>query len=332
MAEVIGDAVRTPMSMIDIIFSPANFLIKPTVWYRAMFVDPDHKRYPDNVWYRDHDERNFDLVNLGSSGGKWAFDYEGTGIKAMNWANQPQTLLDDLCLFKNFHSILRKGGKVLIVIMPFTGLNKKTGVMDTLKYLPTLYWDIAQTMPYFHEASRLYHYPILFGKPAIKAAIKHLLGRETAPRPPRGSDTDRNQMSSEELERDAENWMRGWARQFGIDDFEAPLTPENQEGRKIRIKVMRELVDFIVEREYRPFFVIPPVERHLAEKFSKRFKDIYIYGYLKDVARDVPLLDYTNDPEWQSADLYFNSFFLNKKGRRLFTKCVWDDVQKINEM
>ena len=76
-----------------------NNLLKKTQWYRNMLVDPNHDIYPDNTWYRTHDERNFDIVNLGSSGGKWAFDYSDLDIKAMNWAQQPQTLVEDYNLF-----------------------------------------------------------------------------------------------------------------------------------------------------------------------------------------------------------------------------------------
>lgn len=300
--------------------------IKASIWYRSKFVDFNHQIYPDNVWYREHDDRNFDVVNLGSSGGKWAFDWNAVGVKGMNWAQQPQTLIDDFRLFRNFHSILKKDGVVLITIMPFSGLNKKTGVMDTFKYLETFYWDVQQELPYLAEAQRLRSYPILFGKPAIKAGIKHLLGRERTAVDVRQT-LDHNPMSAEELERDAENWIRGWARQFGISDFEAPLTQENQAGWKVRIQVMRELIDFIVERGYRPVYVIPPVEHHLAIRFTPRFRELYIMNFLKEVDRPVKLLDYTNDPDFSSVDYFFNSFFLNKKGRELFSRRVWHDLQ-----
>ena len=58
------------------ILSGCQILYK-TEWYKSLFLDPDHTIYPDNYWYRKNDERNFDVVNLGSSGGKWAFDYQG---------------------------------------------------------------------------------------------------------------------------------------------------------------------------------------------------------------------------------------------------------------
>lgn len=52
------------------------FLIKKTQWYSRIFVDTEHQVYPDNTWYRTHNERNFDVVVLGSSGAKWAFDFQ----------------------------------------------------------------------------------------------------------------------------------------------------------------------------------------------------------------------------------------------------------------
>lgn len=302
--------------------------VKASEWYKAKFVDFNHERYPDNVWYREHDERNFDVVNLGSSGGRWAYDWQVVGVKGMNWANQPQTLIDDFRLLKNFHSILRKNGVVIITIMPFTGLNKETSVMDTFKYLGTLYWDVVKDMPYLDQAERLRNYPILFGMPAIKAAIKHLLGREAKTSDWRET-IEENPLSRKELENDAECWMSGWAWQFGIADFEAPLTKENQEGRRVRINVMRDIIDFCTERGYRPVYVIPPVSRYLAAKFTSRFRGIYIYEFLKIVNRDVLTLDYLDAADFEDDDLYFNSFFLNAMGRRNFTKRVVQDLQLI---
>lgn len=301
--------------------------VKASLWYRSLFVDYDHTTYPDNVWYREHDERNFDIVSLGSSCGKWAYDWNIAGIRGMNWAQQPQTLIDDFRLLRNFHSILKKNGVVVITIMPFTGLNKTTGVMDTLKYLETLYWDVVKDMPNIGEAKRFWKCPILFGKPAIKAAVKHILGRERPFRDWR-LDAEKNPMSHQELDRDAQGWMVGWAKQFGIKDFDADLTEENRKGREIRVKVMREMVDFCLERGYRPVYVIPPVTNSLLRFYSDQFRKRYFYDYLQEVGRNVRLLDYLGDPEFSDDDLYFNSFFLNKRGRATFTRHVFNDIEK----
>lgn len=299
--------------------------VKASLWYRNLFVDYNHTIYPDNVWYREHDDRNFDIVSLGSSSGKWAYDWNTVGVKGMNWAQQPQTLIDDFRLLKNFHSILKKNGTVIITIMPFTGLNKVTGVMDTFKYLETLYWDVVKDMPCLEEAQRLRSYPILFGKPAIKAAVRHILGREKSVRDWR-LDAEENPMTQEELERDAQGWMAGWAKQFGIKDFDGELTPQNREGRKVRINLMRDMVDFCLERAYRPVYVIPPVTTSLLRRYSEGFRQRYFYDFLDEIGRDIKLFDYLDEREFLDNDLYFNSFFLNKHGRELFTRRVLRDV------
>lgn len=302
-------------------------LLYRTNWYKSMFRDLNHETYPDNVWYREHDERNFDVVNLGSSGGKWAFDYAGLNVKAMNWAQQPQTLLEDYNLLRHFHSILRQGGYVLITIMPFTGLNKKTELMDAMKYVKFgIHGEPIQ--PYmFKEAQRYANYPILFKKTAIKAFIKYFLGKDKQIGVHSGTLLEYNPMKNDELERDAKRWIDGWKKQFGISDFDAPLTKENVEGRAYRINLMQTLIDFCTERGYKPVYVIPPVTEHLAKYYTPKFEETYIYGYLKEVNREVLTLDYSKDKEFRfNDDLFFNSFFLNKKGRKLFTRRVLSDL------
>lgn len=302
-------------------------LIEKTNWYKSMFIDINHETYPDNIWYRKHDERNYDVVNLGSSGGKWAFDYSGLNVKAMNWAQQPQTLLEDYNLLRHFHSILKKDGYVLITIMPFTGLNKKTGLMDAMKYVK---FDIQgePIQPYmFNEAQRYATYPILFKKPAVKALIKYLLGKDKKVRVPTETQLDYNPMTLAELEADAKRWIDGWKRQFGISDFDAPLTKENEEGRAYRIKLMQTLIDFCTERGYKPVYVVPPVTEHLAKYYTSKFEETYIYGYLQAVNREVLTLDYSKDDDFRKNDnLFFNSFFLNKQGRLIFTRRVLKDL------
>ena len=299
--------------------------VKATQWYQSLFVDFNHKIFPDNVWYRENEERNFDVVNLGSSSAKWAFDWSTVGVKGMNWANQPQTLIDDFRLLKNFHSILKKNGVVIITIMPFTGLNKTTGLMDTFKYLGTLYWDVIKDMPFAEKAQIFCSYPILFGKPAFKAVIKHVLGREIAVRDWR-LDVEKNPMTHEEQERDAQGWITGWVKQFNIKNLDDDLSEENRDGRKIRVRVMQEIVDFCRERGYRPVYVIPPVTKALNRCYTEKFKKLFFYDFLQEVDRNVPIFDYLMDDELSDSSLYFNSFFLNKRGRNVFTKRVLCDI------
>lgn len=303
-----------------------NRMLLKSCWFEQLHADPDHQVYPDNIWYREHDERNFDLVNLGSSSARYAFDYSGEPVRAMNWSSGTQTLIDDYKLVQNFHSILKENGTVLITIMPFTSINKKTGLKDAFRFSRVL--DSTLTDAQYRMRCRILEkLPVCFGIPAIKAAVKKFIGKDI--RKMEGNDVEKNPMSDNQLEKDALRWINGWKTQFTIADLEQPLTEPNQEGRRIRIGVMRDLVDFLEERGYRPVWVIPPVSGYLRKYFTPGFTDIYIYSYLRQVDRQIPVLDYLDSVEFQDKDLFFNSYFLNKKGARQFTHRVMSDLKRI---
>jgi len=301
-------------------------ILYKTEWYKSLFVGTDHETYPDNYWYREHDERNFDVVNLGSSGGKWAFDYTDTGLKAMNWAQQPQTLLEDFNLLRHYHSILKKDSYVLITIMPFTGVNKETGIYDAIKYLKLETQGEAIEPVMYEKAKRYAEFPILFGRPAVSALARLVFHKEIHEDKTKNWDRIDNPMTEDELRADAKRWMANWQAQFSIPGFEKPLTEQNQKGREIRIRLMREMVDFCIERNYTPVWVIPPTTKYLAQEFTPKFSQIYIYDFLKQVERDVRLLDYSKEESLMDKDLYFNAFFMNRRGAKEFTERVLSDL------
>ena len=243
----------------------------------------------------------------------------------MNWAPGSQTLIDDFKLLKNYHSILKTGGIVIISIMPFTSINKETGFMDTFKYYKTLDVITSIDKMYWRKCYFFSHFPILFGKPAIKAFVKVMLGKDKKRIEP--NKVQNNPMCDAELEADAKRWVDGWKKQFKITDLSAPLTEDNQKGREIRIEIMRNLIDFCTERGYKPVYVITPVTEYLSKFFTRDFKRIYIYEYLKQVNRNIALLDYSEIEELKDKDLYY---FFNERGAKLFTERLLLDLNVNN--
>ena len=220
----------------------ANRIILSSNWFKGLHADPDHEIYPDNVWYRKHDERNYDLVNLGSNSAKYAFDYSNESVRAMNWSSGTQTLIDDYKLVRNFHSILKENGAVMITIMPFTSINKQTGLIDAFKFWKVL--DYTQTDPKYYKKCWMFErLPILFGIPAIKAVVKKILGKD-GKRFDKEANTNANPLSEEELKKHAADIIHSWKREFSIESLDSPLTEQNREGRKIRTEVMRNIIDF----------------------------------------------------------------------------------------
>lgn len=313
--------------IVDCTLNIINAPIKHSKWFNSLFVAEDGELYPNNRWYREHYERNFDIVVLGSSSAKWGFDFTSFDIKGMNWAQAPQTLVEDYNILRNFHSILRKDGYVVITIMPFTSLNKETNIYDALKYLKiSTHKPIESHM--LNKAYRYFKYPIFMGKPAIKAGIRHILRKEPSTNTQWQTITT-NPMSPQQLEHNAQNYINGWKKQFEITDFEAPLSIKNKEGRAFRTKIMQEIIDFCLEREYKPILVIPPTTSYLSNFFTKDFEELYIYSFIKEIGRDIPLLDYSKKEDLKDEQLYLNALILNQSGRVLLTKNLLKDLHMI---
>lgn len=297
-----------------------NRLVKKTNWYNN--VNPDKSNYLDNEWYRSHLERNYDVVNVGSSSAVFAFDYTGLNVKAFNWAMQPQSLEYSFKILKMYFSILGQKGIVLIPFSPFSGLSVTGKWAETAndRYFSILDDTLIDD---YESVCRRRNYP-LFTQP--KAALKSLV--RDVPKVVCGT-RKRSCYTEEEFQQDAERWIKNWKREFRIDDMDAPLSDENKKGAESRRKLLSEMIDFCLVRELRPVLVLSPMHPALSNLFTKEFKENYIYSFLRRTnTRNILFLDYFDDKRFVSAEDYDNSFFLSQEGARRFTRIVLEDVKR----
>jgi len=306
--------------------SKLNSIVKRTPWYRGKFVDIDSLIYPDFGWSSRHVERNFDIVNLGSSSAFWGFDYEGLPLRGMNWAQARQLLQNDLRILKNFHSILKPGGTVIVPLCFFSGLYIDDTYADTLRYVNKL--DYLLLPVRFRDKTRLMaKSPLLYGWPAIRAVlgyIKHR-GKVTQVEDWRKTTTTNN-LSEDDLKEDAARWIDGWKSQFAIDDLSSALSPANEAAMVRQAEIFKEIVEFCEERGYRVACLVPPVSKYLSAYFTKTFRINYIERFLNACGYDGWFKDYSLDDALRSPNLYFNSFFLNMRGRKQFARQVLIDL------
>lgn len=293
-----------------------NKSVKKTQWYKSAI--PNMSLYPTNEWYREHLERNFDVVNIGSSSARYAFDYSGLPVKAFNWGEQPQSLNNGFKILKTYFSILKKGGTVIISLCPLSGLDIEgkwqKDANDKYYYiLPSElindYSSVAKRRNY-----PLVYYPIT----SIKNLLRKTLGKEN------GQNTELVKTFVD----DSEKWIRIWKAQFGITSFEEPLSEANNKGQERRIALLKDILAFCIERDLRPIIVIPPMHSSLASKFTSRFRENYIYSFVnKANIFKVPFLNYMDDERFDDDKYFYNSFFLNEEGAKTFTKIVLKDLQ-----
>lgn len=102
--------------------------------------------YPDNTWYRQHLERNYDVVFLGDASRIPEIQIPA-GIKFFDWRLEGQNLQWDFNVTRHFFSILKPKGYVIFPLYDTFVEDLCHKVDESKYYLPM--------MPYFFTQSKL---------------------------------------------------------------------------------------------------------------------------------------------------------------------------------
>jgi hypothetical protein len=273
---------------------------------------------------------------LGSSSAKYAFNYTGL-IRGINFALAPQTLRYDFSILKNYHSYIKSGGIVLIPLCPFTGCvgEESPNPQDDIKYYTLLHpavihnYDPEEAKKIRANAQNLIYIAMkqlglkLFIRTFLASLIRlhrYMLAK--------------NPLKGDALVRDAEMRIESWMKQFGIDDLcSTHISAENQKAIMYNIKLLSNIVDFCLQRDFKPVIVLPPVTKALHSRIPFIFRESYIYSLLNnDVLKKIPFLNYFDNEQFSDNDLYFNSFLLNARGGKLFTRQIVMDILSVNKI
>lgn len=293
-----------------------NKVIRHTKWY---------EQYWDGVqkfWYLNH--FNLDVVNLGSNSGKYAFNYEGLDVAGMNWAIGPQSLVHDFNILKNYFSYLKSGATVIISLCPFSSLVSKYTKTTNLKYYTFLH---PATILNFDENERIKalkikqspirEMPWLCIKRTLKEGVKCILPKS---------------LPKCDMEKNASLFVDSWEKQFGINDLNAPLSEQHCKDQENRIQVLKEMIEFCLERNLKPVLMIPPIHTSLSRKLADNFRENYIYSFIhKANTRNIPFYNYINDERFDNTEFFSNSFFMSEKGAKEFTRIALEDLKLLQK-
>ena len=290
-----------------------NKLFKNTNFYKNKFIDTyKFKGMP----------KNLEIINLGSNQPKFAFDYSQSNVLGMNWGVGPQSFEYDYRVLKNFHSFLNKESKVLIPICPFSFFffedKNKTAHHKYYNFLDSNMID-----NYSNLTKKLYlDYPVLTVKKQILRVLKDT-------KPDVRLELEKNPMGKDEIIKDALKWLDGWKKQFKTDNLEnIVLSDENTISIEKNIEILKEMIDFCIEREYEPVLLVLPVTKELSSLFPDKFVQEQIIDYINQSnEKNVRFLNYWKDERFEDESYYFNSFFMNKVGRLKFTEQVLKDLE-----
>lgn len=309
------------VAVLAISFLFLNRIVKKTNWYKTSFRYTN--QFVSNVGYREDLIRNYEVVNLGSNPARYAFMYDS--VLGQNWSTGTQSLNYDFRILKYYHSYLKRGGIVIIPLVVFSSC-----YADELTIDPDYHIKFNRILPsslWYKNGSK---FRIGMRYPLLLHPLRGLLSLL------RDSEKDLSHMAAyqpleqKELVRDAGFWIDGWKNEFDITDLNAPLSPDNIARRQANVKILCEMIDFCLERQLKPVLLVPPMTCYLSSGFSDIFRENYIYSFVREVnIRNIPFMDYMKDKRFGDPELYFNSFFLNVKGRKSFTQQVLKDLKLI---
>lgn len=299
-----------------VFFILLNILYKKTNYYKINILQSNKfKEIPDNL----------EIVNLGSSYAKYAFDYSKVGIKGFNFGIQPQSLSYDFRILKQFKDKLKKNGVVIITIPDFVFAFLDYPIEEyNYKYYSFL--NKENILNYSSLKNFLLNcFPLILQPKKLKCILKDI------------SKENRDSLvfmqSSEEVRKEAQKRVNGWKKEFKL------MGTEKSEDIPLNIKeifrqtqsLLEEMINYTLSNGLKPVIVVPPCSKELNDFFSDEFLKEILYSNIEKANKNIiPVLDYLKKPEFQDYHLYENSDFLNVNGRELFTKKVVADLKKIN--
>lgn len=301
------------MKVLKKVFSILNALIKKGFWFNNIKFQDCRKFWGFNTF-------NTDVINLGSTSAVCAFDYNGIPLKCFNWALSINPLLGDMAILKNYYSYLKEGASIIIPLCPFSSLAGCYSITED-RYYTLLYpssipgYSIRRHNQIKKEMNfPLFYYPIW----NLLTDLKQLIHRK-----------GNRVLSDEEMKDDANNRMNNWMKEFSINSFSDPLTLVNLDAINDAAQILNNIIGFCKERNLTPYLLIPPVYHSLGLLFTPDLKTKVIDQLVNRIEdKSIWFHNYMNDPDFcRRKDLFRNSFLLNSKGAKLFTKRVLADLE-----
>lgn len=292
-----------------------NELYKKTNYYKNKIKQV--QKYINGV------PQELEIINLGSSYGKYAFDYSHTSLNGFNFALQPQSLSYDFRILKQYTPNLKKNCKVLIVIpdLIFGFLDYSNDEANTKYYY---FLNKEEIIGY----SKLKHFikiilPIFSNKFNILRIFKDIKKQP--------QNCKNNFLTEKEVKKEAILRVNGWEREFKLKNtVHYEKHPELEKMFVKTTKLLSEMIDYCKKNNFKPVIVVPPTSGILNDMLSKEFVKKVLYDNIKKAnKKKIPVLDYLYDERFQDYKLYINSDMLNEIGRKKFTKIVIEDIKGV---
>jgi hypothetical protein len=287
------------ITVVFLLFMPVNEFVKNSHDYNINHQILAFKKHPYQV----------DIINLGASHSMHAYYFKHTGLSHVDLALPAQTIQYDFKLLKEYGKYLKPGGVVIVSITQGTFASSETKRIGN--YYELL--DLNEIEPF--SLVDYYSYMYLPGSHSgsFNSALSHELKK----------------FKWNSHQPWANNGLNYSGRKFKKIEASYKEAVENKSIER-NMKQLREIVDYCNEKGYRVVLTMEPVHQSYHEYFNEEVMDRLVFQYLQDLKLDVPFLNYMSDTRFVDSKEYFlDPDHLNKKGRKMFSWIVFNDLKKM---
>lgn len=271
-----------------------------------------------------HIPDNLQIVCTGTTQAHFAFDFSDCNISFFNMA-----------VWLNYFTYSR-----LLLEKYRNKISRHAWILITLQY-PIFLCSRASS---FTKDNELQYSKILFGKD-IDISIIRQLGYRILP-DSIWSDEDfesiknielRNRKVNHykiwELENLAENVVHAWEKEIKCSDLERcgdRLTCSQRARMESAMKDVTEIIDFCRKNEWIPVLLSLPFSKIMNDRVPDNFKRNCFYRCIAEITEKTECrwLDYSQDMRLENIHYYMDVWWMNERGRKEYTKIVWDDLMK----
>lgn len=299
-------------------FCGVNFCYKKTNHYYNLLIDVQSykKGVPDGL----------ELVNLGSTYAQHAFGtYDELQMNAFSFAMPSQSLQVDQSILNAYKNNLAKGCVVVVVAAACLLLYvEEPDKMCEFRYQKAFPKTYKYPLKFRTKLEDIF--PVLFHPKRIKYLLRDVLKlRNFYEKYP-------TCMEPKCSEKEMGSLIACWKHLFKLPDMkQINFSAENESAMLLNERVLREIIDFCRENEFRPVLVVPPFSEQLNQYFSLEFKKCVIHEKLQSISNEqkIPYLNYQDDVDYQCHSELFcdGGFRLNRRGSKLFIRRLAKDLK-----
>lgn len=293
----------------------------------ALYKRTNH--YKNQTWQAERFQKipnGIEIAAVGSGPGLYAIDLQNCVENGFNFCQAPQSWMYGYRVLRAYQKQLKADCIVMLIITcPLNFAEKKSAA--SAAYHEQYYGSLPREDidMYSHMRDILRKFPLLRHPKWAFRIIRDVL--------PTDLEHNIKRLNQSEATVSAYQLLKGWLEQSGLHDLRDPLQSEYQkEAMDKRKGWLRQTIELCEENKWRPVFVIPPMCGEVCDMVSLEFKEEFVLRPIKEIGGGkYPILDYFNENEFLSNDLYFSAPFMNRYGREKFTKKLLVDVRRIYE-